>query len=146
MPEPFVHLDVHSGYTLGAGASRLEEIAARAAAQGHAAVALTDTDAVYGSVAFQAVCDAVGVRPVVGVELTDDAVPDPAEGGRRRAVLLVRDAAGWRSLSRPPRPGHPPHAALHGPRRVERPRERADDDPAPAAPDDLPVAGRRTRP
>ena len=122
MTSSFVHLDVHSAFTLLSGASRVEELAARAAAQGHAAVALTDTDGVYGSYAFQTCCEAVGVRSIVGVELTDD-VPgaprsarddgedpglgppsavgrDPAEPVRRRAVLLVRDAAGWRNLSR----------------------------------------------
>ncbi len=88
---PFVHLNVHSAHSLMAGASRLEELAALAAAQGHTALALTDSDAVYGSLAFQACAEAVGVRPIVGVELSH---------GGERAVVLVRDAAGWRSLSR----------------------------------------------
>ncbi len=101
MGTAFVHLNVHSAHSLLAGASRVEEIAARAAAQGHAAVALTDTDAAYGAVAFQACCDAVGVRPVHGAEVHDGTDgTDGAEGGASRAVLLAKDAAGWRSLCR----------------------------------------------
>ena len=84
----FVHLNVHSAYSLHAGASRLEEIAARAAAQGHGAIALTDTDACYGSVAFQPCCDAVGVRPIVGAEVTSppagEGDGEPATGPERR--------------------------------------------------------------
>ena len=76
---PFVHLNVHSAHSLLAGASRLEELAALAAAQGHTALALTDSDAVYGSLAFQACAEAVGVRPIVGVELS--------HGGERAVVL-----------------------------------------------------------
>jgi DNA-directed DNA polymerase III PolC len=88
---PFVHLNVHSAYSLLSGASRLEEVAARAAAQGHDAMALTDTDALYGAVPFQACCDAVSVRPIVGVEVHD---------ATARAVCLAQDAAGYRSLCR----------------------------------------------
>jgi DNA-directed DNA polymerase III PolC len=88
---PFVHLNVHSAYSLHQGASRCEELAARAAAQGHVAIALTDGDAVYGAHVFQQCCDAVGVRPLLGAEVSD---------GDARAVLLAQDAAGWRSLCR----------------------------------------------
>jgi DNA-directed DNA polymerase III PolC len=90
---PFVHLNVHSAYSLRAGASRCQEVAARAATQKHEAIALTDGDAVYGAHVFQECCDAVGVRPILGVE-----VSDLRDG--TRAVLLVEDAAGWRSLCR----------------------------------------------
>src|SRR5262245_53517842 len=90
----FVHLNVHSAHSLRWGASRIEEVAARAAAEGHETIALTDPDACYGSLAFQACADAVGVRAIVGAEVSDPGEP-PA-----RAVLLVEDATGWRSLSR----------------------------------------------
>jgi DNA-directed DNA polymerase III PolC len=92
MPSPpFVHLNVHSANSLLSGASRVEEVAARAAAQGHSAIALTDVDAVYGAVSFQTCCEAVGVRAIHGAEVNDASA---------RAVLLARDAAGWRSLCR----------------------------------------------
>ena len=44
----FVHLNVHSAYSLLAGATAVEALVARASAQGQRALALTDTDAAYG--------------------------------------------------------------------------------------------------
>jgi len=91
---PFVHLNVHSAFSLQAGASPPEVLAARAAALGHDALALTDTDGAYALPPFQTFCDAVGVRALHGAE-----VHQP-NGDGDRAVVLVRDAVGHRSLCR----------------------------------------------
>ena len=48
----FTHLQVHSHYTLLGGTAPVDELAARAAAQGMTRLALTDTNALYGAVAF----------------------------------------------------------------------------------------------
>ncbi len=90
---PFVHLNVHSAFSFGAGAAPPELLVARAATEGHAALALTDTDGAHALPFFQGACDTVGVRAVHGAE-----VHDPTT--RERVVLLVKDAAGYRSLSR----------------------------------------------
>jgi len=90
----FVHLDVHSGYSLLAGASTVEDLVARASAQGHDALALTDTEGAYGLPLFQACCDAVQMKAIHGAELHDPAVPE------ERAVVLAQDARGYRSLCR----------------------------------------------
>src|SRR4051812_26869390 len=105
MAGEFVHLNVHSAYSLHAEASRLEEIAARAASQRHEAIALTDTDACYGSIAFQPCCDAAGVRAIVGAEVTQPTAGEDVDGGlpagrEERAILLVESAEGWRRLCR----------------------------------------------
>jgi len=55
------------------------------------AVALTDTDGLYQAVPFARACEAAGVRPIVGAELTDPR-------GRGRAVVLARDRAGYEEL------------------------------------------------
>ncbi|MDJ0523108.1 MAG: DNA polymerase III subunit alpha [Planctomycetota bacterium] len=90
----FVHLHVHSAYSLLAGASSVEALVARASAQGHAALALTDTDAAYGLPLFQACCDAVELQAIHGAE-----IHDPRLDGER-AVVLAQGEAGYRSLCR----------------------------------------------
>src|SRR5262245_59621592 len=95
----FVHLNVHSDSSLHARPSRVEELAARAGAQGHRALALTDTDAAYGLHLFQTCAEAAGVRPIHGVELHEPATSSGGAGGAR-AVLLAKDATGYRSLCR----------------------------------------------
>lgn len=88
----FAHLHVHSHWSLLAGAWAPTEIAAAAAREGMPAVALTDTDALHGVVPFARACDAAGIKPIVGAEVTDPR-------SRRRAVFLVSDDAGYRALS-----------------------------------------------
>jgi len=92
MGRPFAHLHVHSHWSLLAGAWAPAEIARRAAALGMPAVALTDTDGLYGAVPFAKACEEAGVRAIVGAELTDP---------RRawRAVFLAKDRAGYEELS-----------------------------------------------
>ncbi|MGH7544248.1 MAG: PHP domain-containing protein, partial [Gemmatimonadota bacterium] len=93
MPHAIVHLHVHSHWSLLAGAWAPSEIARAAAAAGAPAIALTDTDGLYGVVEFAKACEAAGVRPIVGAELTEP-------GRTWRAVFLVRDETGYRELCR----------------------------------------------
>ncbi|HEY7472819.1 MAG TPA: DNA polymerase III subunit alpha [Gemmatimonadota bacterium] len=92
MPRRFAHLHVHSHWSLLAGAWAPVEIARRAAALGMPAVALTDTDGLYGAVPFAKACAEAGVRAIVGAELTDPRRP-------WRAVFLARDRRGYEELS-----------------------------------------------
>src|SRR5216683_4669380 len=90
----FVHLHVHSAYSLlngGAGASSLEALAEAALERGMSTLALTDVNGVYGAMDFRRVAEAYGLRPVYGVSL---------ETATERAVLLPLDAVGWASLCR----------------------------------------------
>ena len=95
-PTPFVHLNVHSAYSLLAGTSTLEALAAQAGVDGHAALALTDTNAAYGLPPFQADCDAAGVRPLMGAEIHAAGANEATE----RVVVLAKDDVGHRSLCR----------------------------------------------
>ena len=98
---PFVHLDVHSGHSRQAGVASIERLVARASAEGHAALALTDTDGAYGLPHFQVCCDAVDLRPLYGAELHGD--PRRDGGGdalRARAVLLAENERGYAHLCR----------------------------------------------
>jgi len=87
----FVHLNVHSNFSLLAGTRRVEELVAAARLAGMSALALTDTNGLYAAVDYQMACRAADVHPVFGVELRQ---------AGRRAVLLARDAEGYAEMCR----------------------------------------------
>ncbi|HAJ37064.1 MAG TPA: hypothetical protein DCL15_15390 [Chloroflexi bacterium] len=66
----FVHLNVHSWYSLLSATASVEALAARAAQDGMTHLALTDTNVLYGAVAFQRACLAAGVQPIIGMTAT----------------------------------------------------------------------------
>jgi len=65
----FVHLHVHTEYSLLDGAARIGPLAAKAAAMGMPALAVTDHGVMYGVVDFYKVCRAAGVKPIIGCEV-----------------------------------------------------------------------------
>jgi error-prone DNA polymerase len=87
----FVHLAVHSNFSLLAGTRPVEDLVAAAKLAGMPALALTDTNGLYAAVEFQRACGAAGIHPVFGVELRH---------AGRRAVVLARDAAGYAEICR----------------------------------------------
>jgi error-prone DNA polymerase len=89
--ESYVELHCHSAYSFGDGASSPEELAHRAAEVGYEALALTDHDGVWGAMEFAQACEAFGVRPIVGAEMTVDGL---------HVTLLAESAIGWRNLCR----------------------------------------------
>ncbi len=90
----YVELHAHSAYSFGDGASLPEEIAATAAEYGYPAFALTDHDNVCGAMEFAQACDPLGIRPILGAELT---ITDGELPGFH-VTLLVESAAGWGNL------------------------------------------------
>ncbi len=97
-----VPLRVHSAYTFLTGASPVEALVSRAKALGLPALALTDTNGLYGAIPFLFHAKRAGIRPIFGAEIDE---PEPPEGSPRRpedgrAVCLVREEAGWASLCR----------------------------------------------
>lgn len=85
----FVHLHCHSYYSFLRGVVSPARLARRAAELGMPALALTDTDGVYGAVEFYRACREEGIKPILGVELT---------GGEGSAVFLARDRSGWEKI------------------------------------------------
>ncbi len=106
------HLEVHSHFTLLGGTASVAQLADRAAADGLSHLALTDTNALYGVVAFTRACRGKGVQPVIGMTVTVSApqsasrLPQEKETGAaspERAghlVLLATGPDGYRSLCR----------------------------------------------
>ena len=97
------HLHVHSHYTLLGATPAISELVQIAAGQGMSSLALTDTNALYGAVAFAQACAAAGIRPIIGMTVTVAQPEEVSEGEWAQAgevVLLARNAEGWRSLCR----------------------------------------------
>ncbi|HZD86572.1 MAG TPA: error-prone DNA polymerase [Gaiellaceae bacterium] len=88
----YAELHAHSAYSFLDGASQPEELAARAAALGYEALALTDHDGLYGSLEFAYAAKHLGVRPITGAEVT-------LEGGAH-VTLLVESGRGYANLCR----------------------------------------------
>ena len=65
----FVHLHVHSEYSLLDGACRIRELVERAKALGQKAVAITDHGVMYGVVEFYKAAQKAGIRPILGCEV-----------------------------------------------------------------------------
>src|SRR5262245_41477319 len=66
---PYVELHMHSNYSLLEGASSIDELLVRALAQGHRALALTDHDAMYGSMEFARSTKEARLRHITGLGL-----------------------------------------------------------------------------
>ncbi len=101
----FVHLHLHSEYSLLDGACRVRDIPARAAACGHRAVALTDHGVMYGAVAFYRACVDAGIKPIIGCEVyvaprSRFEKTGSGEGNYHHLVLLCENETGYRNLLR----------------------------------------------
>ena len=100
-PHAVTHLNVHSHFTLLGATPSLEALVETAAQQGMGALALTDTNALYGAVAFAKQCQRANIQPLIGMTVT---VAPPDEMATQRwlspgeIVLLATGNAGWRSL------------------------------------------------
>ncbi|MFO1059576.1 MAG: DNA polymerase III subunit alpha [Dongiaceae bacterium] len=104
----FVHLRVHSAYSLSEGAIKVKELIELCKRHAMPAVAVTDTGNLFGALEFSMAARDAGIQPIVGCQLAvsrdDSLAPDamPARTGQRRPpdqlVLLVQSETGYRNL------------------------------------------------
>ena len=99
----FVHLHLHSEYSLLDGACRIVDIPKAAKAAGHTAVAITDHGNLYGAVAFFKACRAEGVKPIIGCEVYVAPRTRFDKEGKRDAsgnhlILLCKNQKGYENL------------------------------------------------
>jgi DNA polymerase III subunit alpha len=101
----FVHLHVHSEYSLLDGAARLEKLVDRAKALKFPALALTDHGNLFGAVDFYTACSKAGVKPILGCELYvapgsrfERSSQDGGYEGASHCTVLARTAAGYANL------------------------------------------------
>jgi DNA polymerase-3 subunit alpha len=106
MAEPgFVHLHVHSSYSLLEGALKIAQLAELAKADRQPALALTDTDNMFGALEFSEKMAGAGIQPIIGTALVVDfgdqeARANGAAVSPGRIVLLAGSERGYRSLMR----------------------------------------------
>ena len=116
MADSFVHLHLHTEYSMLDGASRVGEAVAAAAADGQPAIGITDHGNMYGVLDLYKEARKAGIKPVIGIELyqawerRDERFPrrgrqddtgGEAEGGRKQyyhLTALAESNAGYRNL------------------------------------------------
>ena len=92
MQPTFVHLGIHSEFSITDSIIRIDELVSQARADGMPALALTDLSNLYAAVKFYQACHREGIKPVLGSELriSDDAT---------RVIVLAMDQTGWGNLT-----------------------------------------------
>lgn len=101
----FVHLHVHTEYSLLDGACKIKELVKLAASLGQKAIAITDHGVMYGVIDFYKACNAAGIKPVIGCEVYT--APGSRFEKQRRAdydyahlLLLAKNNTGYQNLSK----------------------------------------------
>ena len=99
----FVHLHLHTEYSLLDGATRISAIADKALELGQSAVAITDHGAMYGVVEFYNALRAKGVKPIIGCEVYVAARGRFSKEGKQdisgnHLILLCKNEIGYRNL------------------------------------------------
>lgn len=99
---PFVHLHVHTGYSLLDGACQVPQLVKRAKALGMSACAITDHGNLYGLKAFYDVCRKEGVKPILGCEAYVARLghKDRTVRSGDHLILLAKNLTGYHNLLR----------------------------------------------
>ena len=100
---PFVHLHVHSEYSLLDGLGRVEDLVVRATELGMPALAITDHGVMYGAIEFYQAAKKHGVKPIIGIEMyisprgmkQRDSKQDRKS---HHITLLAKDSIGYHNL------------------------------------------------
>jgi DNA polymerase-3 subunit alpha len=98
----FVHLRVHSAYSLSEGAVKIKQLVELCVAERMPAVAIADTGNLFGALEFSAAAAEAGVQPIIGCQLAIRREDQAMRGAKSSApdllVLLVQSEAGYRNL------------------------------------------------
>ena len=116
MGDSFTHLHVHTEFSMLDGASRLDELVAKAVADGQSALGMTDHGNMYGVLDFYKECNEQGIKPIIGMEAymahehrserparrgRIDDTGGETEGGKKlyyHLTLLAESNVGYRNL------------------------------------------------
>ena len=103
----FIHLHVHSDYSIRDGASKLNTLIARAKQLNMPALALTDHGNMFGVLNFEHICRANGINPIIGEEFYvaygkhTEQTPVPYGSGKKKyfhLILLCENVTGYKNM------------------------------------------------
>ena len=93
----FVHLRLHTEFSVVDGTNRIDDTVAAAAADGQPALAITDINNLFGAIKFYKAAHSAGVKPLIGAEIVLEGLgPDPL--AQSRLVVLVQNHTGYLNL------------------------------------------------
>ena len=101
----FVHLHIHSEFSLLDGANRIKELPVRAKELGMDAMAITDHGVMFGAIDFYKACKANGIKPIIGCEVyvaprtRHDKDPE-LDSKYNHLILLAKNNDGYKNLSK----------------------------------------------
>jgi DNA polymerase-3 subunit alpha len=105
--KPFVHLHLHTDYSLLDGAIQIKPLSERLGTLGMNACAMTDHGNMYGAITFYNTMKAKGIKPIIGCETylaigsrKDRAAGAAGEKRNHHLILLAKDLEGYKNLSR----------------------------------------------
>src|SRR5260221_4145460 len=100
--QPFVHLHVHTEFSLLDGLSKIDKVVARAKELDMEALAITDHGAMFGVIQFYRACKKADIKPIIGMEgylaKQDMRVHDQSERQPYHLLLLAKDETGYKNL------------------------------------------------
>ena len=100
----FVHLHIHSEYSLLDGANRIKDLPVRAKELGMDAIAITDHGVMYGAIDFYKACKKEGVKPIIGCEVYVASRTrfdkEPEDKKYYHLILLAKNNKGYQNLSK----------------------------------------------
>ena len=96
--EMFVHLRLHTEFSVVDGTNRVDDIVKAASADGQPALAITDLNNLFGAIKFYKASRSAGVKPILGAEVFLEGA-DADKGVLSRVVLLVQSHQGYLNMS-----------------------------------------------
>ena len=104
-PIPFVHLHVHTQYSFLSSTIKIGDLIKRTKAENMPAVAITDTNNVFGAIDFYFACKDAGIKPIIGCELVycpegRDQVFEGKGKQLHSLVVLCKNKTGYQNLSK----------------------------------------------
>ena len=101
----FVHLHIHSEFSLLDGANRIKDLPVRAKELGMKAMAITDHGVMYGAIDFYKACKKEGIKPIIGCEVyvaprTRFQKEPGIDNKYNHLILLAKNNEGYKNLSK----------------------------------------------
>ena len=103
MPTPFIHLRVHTAYSLAEGAIKLKDLAKRCRDLTMPAVAITDTANLFGALEFSIIAAENGIQPIIGCQVhlrraSSFSSPSTKPLEPDQLILIAKTEEGYRNL------------------------------------------------